>query len=131
MTGTHGTKDGVSALTKIETETIADNGRRITIDLMDHGFYREDGNMGGIKCGTNKSKQRPPLSFQEPFSDADWQRLPGIIKPAEKLDNPPPECLGNNELMKKMDIRVANMTYFYKNGEKLIRDINEERLINN
>ena len=35
-----------------------------------------------------------------------------------------------NDLMKKMDIRVANMTYFYKNGEKLIRDINEECLIN-
>ena len=28
-----------------------------------------------------------------------------------------------------MDIRVAHMTYFYKNKEKLIRDIKEERLI--
>ena len=130
MTGTHGTEDGVSALTKIETETTADDGRRITIDLMDHGFYREDCNMVGIKCGTNKSKQRPPLSFQEPFSDDDWQRLPGITKPAEKLDNPPPDSFCNNELMKKMDIRVANIPYFYKNQEKLIRDINEERLIN-
>ena len=132
MSGTHGTEDGVSALTKIETEITADDGRRITIDLMDHGFYREDCDMVGIKCGTNKSKQRPPLSFQEPFSEEDWEKLhkADITKPAKKLDNPPPNSFSNDELMKKCDIRVANMTYYYKNGEKLIRDINEERLIN-
>ena len=130
MTGTHGTKEGVSALTELETTTVDDDGRPITVELIDHGFYKEDCNMVGIKAGTNKSKRRPPLCFQEPFSDADWKKLPDITKPAEKLDNPPHECLGNNELMKKMDIRVANMTYYYKNQEKLIRDINEERLIN-
>ena len=116
MTGTHGSEDGRSALTDIK--------------MTEHSFYQEDCSTFGIKAGPRRNTNRPPLCFQQPFSDADWQRLPDITKPAEKLDNPPPDSFCNNELMKKMDIRVANMTYFYKNGEKLIRDINEECLIN-
>ena len=117
MTGTHGSEDGRSALTDIEM--IDDDG---------YGFYQEDCCKFGIKPGYRRSRGRYPLSEEEPFSDKDWKRLPDITKPAEKLDNP--ESICNDELMKKMDIRVANMTYFYKNKEKLIRDINEERLIN-
>ena len=116
MTGTHGSEDGRSALTDI--------------DLTDHGFYLEDCWKFGIKSGPRRNTNRPPLCFQQPFSDADWQRLPDITKPAEKLNNPPPESFSNNELMKKMDIRVANMTYYYKNEKKMIGDINKECLIN-
>ena len=116
MTGTHGSEDGRSALTDI--------------DLTEHSFYYEDCSSFGIQSGPKRTIDRPPLAFQEPFSDADWNKLPDITKPAEKLNNPPPDSFCNNELMKKMDIRVANIPYFYKNGEKLIRDINEERLIN-
>ena len=116
MTGTHGSEDGRSALTDI--------------DLTDHGFYQEDCSAFGIEAGPKRSIQRPPLSFQEPFSEWDWKKLPDITKPAVKLDDPPPNSFSNDELMKKCDIRVANMTYYYKNGEKLIKDINEERLIN-
>ena len=116
MTGTHGSEDGRSALTDI--------------DLTEHNFYQEDCSAFGIEWGPMRSNRRPPLSFHEPFSEWDWEKLPDINKPAEKLDNPPPESFCNDELMKKCDIRVANLTYYYKNGEKLIRDINEERLIN-
>ena len=112
MTGTHGSEDGRSALTDI--------------DLTEHSFYQEDCSTFGIKSGPRRTTTRPPLSCQQPFSDKDWERLPDITKPAVKLNNPPPY----DELMKKMDIRVANMTYYYKNKEKLIRDINEECLIN-
>lgn len=116
MTGTHGSEDGRSALTDI--------------DLTEHSFYQEDCSAFGIEWGPMRSNRRPPLSFQEPFSDEDWERLPDITKPAEKLDNPSPDSFCNDELMKNMDVRVANIPYYYKNGEKLIRDINEERLIN-
>ena len=117
MTGTHGSEDGRSALTDINM--IDDDG---------HGFYQEDCWKFGIKAGCRRSRGRYPLSEEEPFSDKDWRRLPDITKPAEKLDNPRNESFCSNDLMKKMDIRVANMTYFYKNEEKLIRDIDEERL---
>ena len=52
-------------------------------------------------------------------------RLPDITKPAEKMNPPPPGSLALDDLMKKMDIRVAHMTYYYKNKNKLIRDIKE------
>ena len=118
MTGTHGSEDGRSALTDI--------------DLTEHTFYEEDCSGFGIEWGPRRTTSRPPLSFQEPFSEEDWKKLhkADITKPAKKLDDPPPNSFSNDELMKKCDIRVANMTYYYKNGEKLIRDINEERLIN-
>ena len=116
MTGTHGSEDGRSALTDASKT--------------EHSFYQEDCSAFGIRAGPRRSNRSPPLCFQEPLLDKDWKRLPDITKPAEKLSDPPPDSLCNNELMKKMDIRVANMTYFYKNKEKLIRDINEERLIN-
>ena len=37
----------------------------------------------------------------------------------------PHNSLAKDDLMKKMDIRVANLTYYYKNKNKLIRHINE------
>ena len=114
MTGTHGSEDGRSALTDI--------------DMTDHSFYQEDCSSFGIKAGPWRTVERPPLRYRQPFSDADWKRLPDITKPAVKLNNPRPESLCNNELMKKMDVRLVNMTYFYKNEKKLIRNINEERV---
>ena len=129
MTGTHGTKEGVSALNELETKAVDDDGRPITVELIDHGFYQEDCNMVGIKAGPKRSTQRPPMSFRKPFTELDWLKLPNITKPAEKLDNPSSESFCNDELMKNMDVRVANIPYYYKNGEKLIREINEECLI--
>ena len=115
MSGTHGTEDGVSALTDI--------------DLMDHGFYQGDCSKVGIKAGPRRSNQRPPLSLREPFTEEDWRRLPDITKPAEKITPPPPDSLGNDDLMKKMDIRVAHITYYYKNKNKLVRDIKKVQSI--
>ena len=103
MTGTHGTKEGVSALTELETKTVDEDGRPITAELVDHGFYLEDCNMVGIKAGPKRSTQRPPLSFREPFTERDWMKLPDITKPAVKLDDAPPNGFSNDELMKKFD----------------------------
>ena len=111
MSGTHGTDsdDGVSALTDI--------------DESHHGFYQEDCLKVGIKAGPEMNKETPPLSLREPLTEEDWRKLPDLTKPAEKITPPPPGSLGNDDLMKKMDIRVAHITYYYKNKEKLIRDI--------
>ena len=128
MSGTHGTEDGVSALTKLETKMVDDEGRTINIDLTEHGFYQEDCSKVGIKAGPRRTKERPPLCAREPFSEEDWRRLPDITKPAEKMRVPPPDSLCNDDLMKKMDIRVAHITYYYKNKKKLIRDIKKVEL---
>ena len=113
MSGTHGTEDGASALTDIDRNDVKDG----------YEFYFEDCRKVGIKAGPFRSIQREPLKFREPFSEEDWTRLPDITKPAEKMRVPPPDSLGNDDLMKKMDIRVAHITYYYKNKNKLVRDI--------
>ena len=123
MSGTHGTEDGVSALTEIETKATDNAGRTINIDLTDYGFYTEDCSKVGIKAGPSRRKNRPPLSAREPFSEADWARLPDITKPAERMRVPPTDSLVNDDLTKKMDIRVAHTTYYYKNKNKLVKDI--------
>ena len=122
MSGTHGTEDGVSALTELETKIII-AGRPVKVDLIDNMFYKEDCSMVGIVAGPSRTKQRPPLSLRKPFTEVDWMRLPDITKPAEKMTSPLPDSLAYNNLMKKMDIRVANLTYYYKNKKKLIGDI--------
>ena len=124
MSGTHGTEDGVSALTELETKILI-AGRPVKVDLIDNMFYKEDCSMVGIVAGPSRTKQRPPLSLRKPFTEVDWMRLPDITKPAEKMNPPPPGSLALDDLMKKMDIRVAHMTYYYKNKDKLIRDIKE------
>ena len=124
MSGTHGTEDGVSALTELETKILI-AGRTIKVDLIDNMFYKEDCSMVGIVAGPSRTKQRPPLSLRKPFTEVDWMRLPDITKPAEKINPPPPGSLALDDLTKKMDIRVAHMTYYYKNKDKLIRDIKE------
>ena len=113
MSGTHGTEDGASALTDIDRNDVDDCNQ----------FYQEDCLKVGVKAGPSRRKTRPPLSLREPFSEVDWMKLPDITKPAEKISPPPPESLYNDELMKKMDIRVGHTIYYYKNKEKLIEDI--------
>ena len=121
MSGTHGTEDGVSALTDIDRNDV-DEG---------YGFYTEDCRMVGIKPGPFRGTGRPPLSLREPFSDKDWMKFPDITKPAEKMGVPPPDSFANDDLMKKMDIRVAHITYYYKNKNKLVRDIKKVELNQN
>ena len=115
MSGTHGTEDGVSALTDIDRINVREGWM----------FYTEDCRMVGIKSGPFRGQGRPPLSEREPFTEEHWMKFPDLTKPAEKMRVPPPDSLANDDLMKKMDIRVAHITYYYKNKNKLIRHIKE------
>ena len=113
MSGTHGTEDGASALTDIDRNDVKEG----------YTFYFEDCSKVGIKAGPFRGQGRPPLALRKPFSEEDWRRLPDLTKPAVKMRVPPPDSLGNDDLMKKMDIRVTHITYYYKNKNKLVRDI--------
>ena len=86
MSGTHGTEDGVSALTDIDRNDVNEG----------YGFYQEDCLKVGIKAGPRRVKERPPLCFREPFSDLDWMKLPDITKPVEKISPPPPDSKSLN-----------------------------------
>merc|ERR1719189_1468850 len=54
MSGTHGTEDGVSALTDIDRNDVNEG----------YAFYYEDCSKVGIKAGPKRSIQRPPLKFR-------------------------------------------------------------------
>ena len=105
LTGTHGTETGVSGL--------------INIDQLEHLFYAEDCQMVGVKAGPRRNIDRLPLSTR------DWNKLPSITEPAQKMEPPPPGSFYDDPELKGMDFRLANMTYFYGHTQKLINDINE------
>ena len=85
LSGSHGTKEGVSGLTDNDPRNV-DEG---------YGFYKEDCELLGIKPGPPKRSQRLPLR--------NWNGVPEITKPADFVQDP---CLQN------MDIRVCNICYY-------------------
>ena len=100
MSGSHGTESGVSGLTDNST---------INIDEA-YWFYHQDCELLGIKPGPYK--RRLPLT--------NWDGIPDIKKPAEKN-----ERFDHNTLLQNMDIRIANICYYFDQQEKLILDIQE------
>ena len=74
--------------------------------------------MVGVKKG--------PSRRRVPVDSSDWNtKVPMIIRPAEKLDPQPPGCFYQDEVLKKMDIRVANMAYYHGHSQKLLDGITE------
>ena len=65
-----------------------------------------------------------------PIDSSEWEKVPDITKPAEKLDPLPADSFYSDEIMKQMDIRVANLVYYNGYTPKLIDDINQERVKN-
>ena len=107
MTGSHGDSDsGQSGLTNI--------------DLLDHVFYRVDCSRVGVKAGPSRLRGLPLRS---------WDRLPTINKPAERIEPPPPGSFYDDEDLKEMDFRLANMSYYHGHEKKLIDDINEVKIV--
>ena len=104
ITGTHGTETGVSGLTDK--------------DRLYHFYYVEDCEIVGVKNGP--SRRRVPIESSE------WNtRVPMMTKSAEKLDPLPPGCFYQDDVLKTMDIRVANMAYYHGHSQKLLDDIKE------
>ena len=110
MSGTHGdppttkTHSGASGLTVRSS--------------LHHPFYREDCKLVGVEPGPNRSKL--PLSS--------WDGLPTINKPAVKIKPPPPGSFYDDEDLKGMDFRLANMSYYFGNSHKLRDDMKEVKL---
>ena len=66
-----------------------------------------------------------PRRVELPIETWDWDRIPDITKPAEVMEPPPPGRFYADEELKKMDIRVANMAYYFGYEQKLLDDISE------
>ena len=118
VTGTHGdppeteTESGVTGLT--------DKAK------LDHGLYFEDCRLVGVVPGHLRDPSRLPMPAR------DWDKIPDITKPAQVVESPPPGSFYADEELKKMDIRLANMAYYFGYKDKFLDDIAKvNKLINN
>jgi len=113
MSGTHGdlpeseTQSGVSGLTDKT--------------LLVHEFYIEDCELVGIEPGPSRN-----------YLPIDWERetetfrnQADITRKPEKMKNPSDDSFAKDELVNKMDVRVANMPYYFGHNEKLLDDISK------
>ena len=62
----------------------------------------------------------------------DWERErvtllkhADITRKPEKMKNPSDDSFAKDELVNKMDVRVANMPYYFGHTEKLLDDISK------
>ena len=86
---------------------------------LDHVFYQEDCRRVGVEAGPSRVRGLPVWT---------WEGLPTINKPAERIEPPPPGSFYEDEDLKGMDVRLANMSYYFGNSQKLREDMNEVEL---
>ena len=98
MSGTHGNPPG--AKTESGASGLTDRSQ------LAHHFYKEDCQLVGVKAGPGRS-QLPLRS---------WDGIPTINKPAVKIEPPPPGSFYEDEDLKLMDFRLANMSYYFDNS---------------
>ena len=113
MSGTHGdipkkeTQSGVSGLT--------DKSQLV------HHFYKEDCELVGIKPGPRRNYL--PISWEG--EKETLRKHADITRKPEKLENPSDDSFAKDELVNKMDVRVANMSYYFGHTQKLLHDISK------
>ena len=70
--------------------------------------------------------ERGPNRILVPIPSSEWNtKVPMMTKPAEKLDPLLPGCFYRDDVLKTMNIRVANMAYYHGHSKKLLDDITE------
>ena len=57
------------------------------------------------------------------------RRHADITRKPEKMDTPSDDSFAKDELVNKMDIRVANMSYYFGHTQKLLDDISKVQKI--
>ena len=115
MSGTHGdlpeseTQSGVSGLTD----------KNMLVD----SFCKEDCELVGIKSGPNRILKNLPIDWETETETL--RKHADITKKPERMDNPSDDSFAKDELVNKMDVRVANMSYYFGHTQKLLDDISK------
>ena len=58
-----------------------------------------------------------------------WEGIPTVNKPAVKIEPPPAGSFYDDEELRGMDFRLANMSYYFGNSQKLADDMNEVKTL--
>ena len=113
MSGTHGdlpeseTQSGVSGLTDK--------------NLLVHEFYIEDCELVGIEPGPRRNHL--PINWERETET--FRNKADITRKPEMMENPSDDSFAKDELVNKMDVRVANMPYYFGHTQKLLDDISK------
>ena len=123
LSGTHGdlpesvTQSGVSGLT--------DKNQLV------HEFYMEDCELVGIEPGPRRVLRNLPIDWEgEKESRETFRKQADITRKPERMDNPSDDSFAKDELVNKMDVRVANMSYYFGHTQKLLDDISKVKMRN-
>ena len=118
MSGTHGdlpkseTQSGVSGLT--------DKNQLV------HEFYKEDCELVGIKPGPSRWPDNLPIDWEGVKESREtFRKQADITRKPERMENPSDDSFAKDELVNKMDVRVANMSYYFGHTQKLLDDISK------
>ena len=90
-------------------------------DRLHHTFYKEDCELVGIVPGPRRNYL--PINWEGEretlLKHADITRKP------ERMENPSDESFAKDELVQKMDTRVASLSYYFGHTQKLLDDISK------
>ena len=116
VSGTHGD------LPETETQTGV-SGLKDKNQLV-HEFYMEDCKLIGIEPGPRRVARNLPINWDgEKERKEKFRKQADITRKPERMENPSDDSFAKDELLSKMDVRVANMSYYYGHTQKLLRDI--------
>ena len=113
MSGTHGdppksgSQSGLSGLTERS--------------LLHHHFYKEDCELVGIVPGPNRNYL--PINWERERETL--LRHADITRKPKRMENPSDESFAKDELVLKMDARVAGMPSYFGHTQKLLDNISK------
>ena len=121
VSGTHGdpgteTQSGVSGLNQK--------------NKLVHEFYEEDCELVGIEPGPRRVLKNLPIDWEgEKERKERFRKQADITRKPERLENPSDDSFAKDELLSKMDVRVANMSYYFGHTQKLLDDISKVKCL--
>ena len=113
MSGTHG--DSPESETQAGVSGLTDKNQLV------HSFYQGDCELVGIEPAS--SRYSLPINWERETET--FRNKADITRKPERMENPSDDSFAKDELVNKMDVRVANMPYYFGHTEKLLDDISK------
>ena len=86
-----------------------------------HDFYKEDCQLLGIEPGPRRNYL--PINWES--EKETLRKHADITRKPERMENPSDESFAKDELVQKMDTRVASLSYYFGHTQKLLDNISK------
>ena len=120
VTGTHGDPSETETETECAVSGLTDQTKLV------HEFYVEDCNLIGIEPGPRRVLSNLPIDWDgEKERREKFRKQADITRKPERMEDPSDDSFAKDELVLKMDVRVAGMPYYFGHTQKLLDDISK------